>query len=48
MAETVVHVVTTKIGFLRALLREDDVRAGVLDTGLVARVAADLANEDDT
>jgi acetyl-CoA/propionyl-CoA carboxylase biotin carboxyl carrier protein len=37
LAETVVLGVGTNTGFLRALLRQEDVRAGRLDTGLLER-----------
>jgi acetyl-CoA/propionyl-CoA carboxylase biotin carboxyl carrier protein len=37
LAETVVLGVGTNVGFLRALLRDADVRAGSLDTGLLDR-----------
>jgi acetyl-CoA/propionyl-CoA carboxylase, biotin carboxylase, biotin carboxyl carrier protein len=38
--------VTTNIAFLRTLLRDPDVVAGRLDTGLAERIAADLLAED--
>jgi acetyl-CoA/propionyl-CoA carboxylase biotin carboxyl carrier protein len=41
LARTVVLGVGTNVGFLRALLADDDVRAGRLDTGLVGRRLAE-------
>ncbi|WP_170212042.1 acetyl/propionyl/methylcrotonyl-CoA carboxylase subunit alpha [Saccharothrix australiensis] len=38
--------VTTNIPFLRALLADEDVRAGALDTGLVERKLAGLVRDD--
>jgi acetyl-CoA/propionyl-CoA carboxylase, biotin carboxylase, biotin carboxyl carrier protein len=46
LARTVVLGVGANVGFLRALLADDDVRAGRLDTGLVGRRLADLAPDD--
>ncbi|MDQ3150631.1 MAG: acetyl/propionyl-CoA carboxylase subunit alpha, partial [Actinomycetota bacterium] len=46
LARTVVLGVPTNIAFLRALLRDDDVVAGRLDTGLVARRLDDLVTDD--
>ena len=43
LASTTLLGLDTNIGFLRALLADDDVRAARLDTGLVARRAAELA-----
>ena len=45
LSSTVVLGVTTNLGFLSRLLADGDVRAGHLDTGLVERRAADLADE---
>ena len=50
LALTVVAGVTTNLPFLRALLDDEDVRAGRLDTGLIARkqeALTDLAVPDD-
>jgi acetyl-CoA/propionyl-CoA carboxylase biotin carboxyl carrier protein len=44
LADTVVLGVTTNTGFLRALLADADVVAGRLDTGLVERIVASLAD----
>jgi acetyl-CoA/propionyl-CoA carboxylase biotin carboxyl carrier protein len=46
LAETALLGVTTNVAFLRRLLALDEVRAGDLDTGLVDRVAAGLAESD--
>ncbi|MDN5917152.1 MAG: acetyl/propionyl-CoA carboxylase subunit alpha [Pseudonocardia sp.] len=46
LASTVLLGLDTNIGFLRALLADDDVRAARLDTGLVARRARELAAPD--
>ncbi|HET6963933.1 MAG TPA: biotin/lipoyl-containing protein, partial [Acidimicrobiales bacterium] len=42
LEETAVLGVTTNVGFLRRLVRDPDVRAGRLDTGLVERRLEDL------
>ena len=42
LARTVVLGLGTNVGFLRALLADDDVRAGRLDTGLIGRRLAEL------
>ncbi|WP_307831956.1 acetyl-CoA carboxylase biotin carboxylase subunit [Prauserella cavernicola] len=44
LADTAVLGVHTNVAFLRTLLRDDDVRAGVLDTGLVERKLATLGS----
>ncbi|KAA2254336.1 acetyl/propionyl/methylcrotonyl-CoA carboxylase subunit alpha [Solihabitans fulvus] len=46
LADTVLLGVTTNIPFLRALLADEDVVAGRLDTGLVERRLDDLVSED--
>ncbi len=46
LAGTVLLGVTTNIGFLRALLAHPDVRSGRLDTGLVERDLAALADDE--
>ncbi|MDP9435294.1 MAG: ATP-grasp domain-containing protein, partial [Actinomycetota bacterium] len=46
LADTVVLGVGTNTGFLRALLAQDDVRAGRLDTGLVERELERLVDAD--
>ena len=46
LALTVVAGVTTNLPFLRALLADDDVRAGRLDTGLIERKQAELTTLD--
>ena len=46
LADTAVLGVGTNISFLRALLADDDVRAGRLDTGLVERKLAGLTAVD--
>ncbi len=46
LGATTVLGLDTNIGFLRALLADDDVRAGKLDTGLVGRRLADLATTE--
>jgi|GEM_PF-841 len=44
LARTVVLGVETNVGFLRALLADDDVRAGRLDTGLIDRLVDRLVD----
>ena len=46
LADTAVLGVTTNTGFLRSLLRDPDVRAGRLDTGLVGDLIAAGAGEE--
>jgi acetyl-CoA/propionyl-CoA carboxylase biotin carboxyl carrier protein len=46
LAGTAVLGVTTNIAFLRCLLRDPDVRGGLLDTGLVGRLIDDGAAEE--
>jgi len=46
LRRTVVLGLGTNVGFLRALLADDDVRAGDLDTGLVERRIAELAKAE--
>lgn len=46
LARTVVLGVETNVGFLRALLADDDVRAGRLDTGLIDRLVESGAASD--
>ena len=46
LRETVLLGVGTNIGFLRALLADDDVRAGRLDTGLVGRRVDDWTSAE--
>ena len=47
LADTVVLGVTTNVSFLRGLLADPDVQAGRLDTGLVERIAAGIADAAD-
>jgi acetyl-CoA/propionyl-CoA carboxylase biotin carboxyl carrier protein len=47
LADTVVLGVGTNVAFLRGLLRDPDVQAGRLDTGLVERMAANAAAATD-
>ncbi|KAM9862856.1 Acetyl-/propionyl-coenzyme A carboxylase alpha chain [Leucobacter sp. BZR 635] len=46
LAETVTLGVDTNVEFLRLLLDDPDVRAGLLDTALIERVAGELAFRD--
>ncbi|MEJ8279579.1 acetyl/propionyl/methylcrotonyl-CoA carboxylase subunit alpha [Pseudonocardia spirodelae] len=46
LRDTVLLGLDTNVGFLRALLADDDVRAGDLDTGLIARRGAALVDHD--
>ena len=46
LAGTAVLGLGTNVGFLRGLLADPDVRAGRLDTGLIARRLADLTRPD--
>lgn len=46
LGQMVLLGVTTNIPFLRALLRDEDVRAGALDTGLVERKLDSLTSHD--
>ncbi|MER5671651.1 acetyl/propionyl/methylcrotonyl-CoA carboxylase subunit alpha [Pseudonocardia alni] len=45
LRDTVLLGLDSNIGFLRALLADDDVRAGDLDTGLIARRGAALVDD---
>ena len=45
LAGTAILGVATNVAFLRALLRDEDVQAGRLDTGLVERVLPELLEE---
>ena len=45
LRDTVLLGVDSNVGFLRALLADDDVRAGDLDTGLIARRGAALVDD---
>ena len=46
LGQMVLLGVTTNIPFLRALLRDEDVRSGALDTGLVERKLDSLTSQD--